>query len=236
VKPLEAKKTFDDVWTAELEKRNEEKRQNPYKDLLEGSDEKFEASKDSLDERDYEMLRKKRLAEMKAKAARNKFGQVYEINETEWVREINEVDPDVFVVVHLMAKNKAECIHFNRTLSAIAAKFKFIKCVCIEAYKAAKGFPDELCPTVLIYKEGKQYKQIQGFDKLGGPKNSVEKFEWLLHVAGVVETDLTEVPGDTPSRRGNDDSDADPEVVQRVLREARSKIIAEDDESWLQDD
>jgi hypothetical protein len=44
---------------------------------------------------------RRRLEEMKEKAAKSKFGEIVEINEPEYKREVTEAPEDTFVVVFL---------------------------------------------------------------------------------------------------------------------------------------
>ena len=45
--------------------------------------------------------RQQRLAEMREKMSRAKFGQVIEISKPDYVREVNEAGQDIWVVLHL---------------------------------------------------------------------------------------------------------------------------------------
>ena len=47
------------------------------------------------------MRRQKRIAEMKAEASREKFGQVIQISKPDFIKEVTEASQEVWVVVHL---------------------------------------------------------------------------------------------------------------------------------------
>jgi hypothetical protein len=46
-------------------------------------------------------LRAKRLQELKEKQARDKYGSVMHIGQTEWVKEVTQAPPEDYVVAHL---------------------------------------------------------------------------------------------------------------------------------------
>lgn len=46
-------------------------------------------------------IRKKRLAEMKALAAKSKFGSVLPLERPDYVREVTEASNDCYVVLHM---------------------------------------------------------------------------------------------------------------------------------------
>lgn len=56
-----------------------------------------------------ETVRAQRLAEMRAKAAAARFGELYEISKADWVREVTDASKSVTVVAHLYEDGIVEC-------------------------------------------------------------------------------------------------------------------------------
>jgi len=56
---------------------------------------------DDDDDRVLQSYRERRLRELKEKAARERFGEVVEINKAEWVTEVTDASKQSWVVVHL---------------------------------------------------------------------------------------------------------------------------------------
>ena len=49
------------------------------------------------------------MAEMKAKAAAARFGELYEISKADWVREVTDASNSATVVAHLYEDGIVEC-------------------------------------------------------------------------------------------------------------------------------
>lgn len=71
------------------------------KDLAEMDLSDLDELEDDEDERVLAEYRAKRIAEMKALAAKSKYGQVLEINGDTYVAEVNNAGEGVWVVLHL---------------------------------------------------------------------------------------------------------------------------------------
>merc|ERR1719259_1226204 len=56
---------------------------------------------DEEEERILLQMRQQRIAEMKARMEKSKFGYVREITAVDYVQEVNKAGDDVFVVLHL---------------------------------------------------------------------------------------------------------------------------------------
>ncbi|KAL1465308.1 hypothetical protein WDU94_004890 [Cyamophila willieti] len=145
---------------------------------------------DEEDERVLAEYRAKRIAEMKAMAARSK---VLEINGDTYVSEVNNAGEAVWVVLHLYRQGIPLCSLINHHLTELAAKFpttKFIKSIsttCIPNY------PDKNLPTLFIYYEGKMKTQMVGSEEFR-TNMSVEELEYILGQVKAVPTSITEDP------------------------------------------
>ena len=56
---------------------------------------------DEIDEKTLQHYRQKRLQELKEQMARNRFGRVLTISQTEYSQEVTQAGPGVYVVLHL---------------------------------------------------------------------------------------------------------------------------------------
>lgn len=117
-------------------------------------------------------LRAKRLQELKEKTARDKYGIVYHIGQTEWVKEVTQAPVEDYVVAHLYVHGKPECQTLNNCMDNLAARynkltasfhrgcvdpsmcyrFRTVKFVRIRSIDAIPDYPDRFCPTVIVYK------------------------------------------------------------------------------------
>jgi hypothetical protein len=135
---------------------------------------------DDLEDSVLEQYRAKRLAALRAESQRNIYGQLFQIREQEFVKEVSQAPKDHYVVVHLSASTEAECQVLNKLLALVAAQHKYVKFCVIRAQEAIHNFPNSKCPTVLVYHSGniiKQYEKLGGF---GGARASAASIEWAL--------------------------------------------------------
>jgi len=150
---------------------------------------------DDLEEDVLKKYRERRIAEMKANAEKAKFGLVYHISEKQFVKEVTEAAAaaGVFVVCHLY-NGKDECELVNSLRDQLAPKFRAVKFVKIASRECIHNYPDEKCPTLLIYTKGDIHEQIIGITRFGGSSMSLKSFEWGLAALGVLKTELEENP------------------------------------------
>jgi len=188
--------------------------------------EELDELEDDIEEDEMRKYRAKRIAELKAKASREKYGTVIELNhKDDFVTEVTEASEEegLFVVCHLYVFSKDECILLNRHLDNLAKRFPAVKFVKIKSTECIANYPDKRCPTLLIYHKGDIHRQIIGLSSFGGPKTTEQTLEWGLAGIGVLKTELEENPL-TKSRmqikrhvksRGKDDG-ADDESISDV--------------------
>lgn len=155
----------------ELEEMIDEAIKSNYENRLEGKDLDELEELEGLEDDDFlEMYKNKRINEMKNLQKNNDklFGQVIEISKPDWNVEITEASEKYTVFVHL----KNESILQSRLLSLILRKvsndYKNIKFVEIESKRAIENYPDNNCPTILIYKNGELIKQLVTLLMLNG--------------------------------------------------------------------
>lgn len=154
----------------------------------------LEALEDDEDEDILDQFRKKRMEELKAQQARNKFGELVQIGEQDFIPQVTKASEDVYVVCHLFIHAKLECQLLNKHLATLARKFKDVKFVKIIATECIKNYPDSNSPTILIYHKGDILKQIIGLGLFGGLKMNEDSLEYILASLGVVRTDIEDDP------------------------------------------
>jgi len=149
---------------------------------------------DDEEEKILFQYKQKRMNEMKAELAKSRFGEVLEITAVNYVQEVNQAGPGVWVVLHLYKHGIPMCSLLNQYMTQLALKFpttKFIKSistVCIP------NFPDKNVPTIFVYHEGDMKKQFVGPDSLRGTNLTIEEFEYVLGKAGAISTKILKDP------------------------------------------
>lgn len=145
---------------------------------------------DDYDEDTLTKYRRRRLEEMKAKAARNKFGQYIQISEPEFIPEVSKAEAGVFVILHLFNHSKTECKLLHQHLDVLAAKHKYAKFRKIVAQECIHNFPESQCPTILVYKDGDVVAQISGLSEFAGLRSTPECVEFALAKKGILESEI----------------------------------------------
>lgn len=151
---------------------------------------------DDLDDEVLESYRKKRLAELHTKQKSERFGVYSEISQTDYVKEVTEASKQCWVVCHLSKSGLLASKVLDRVFAALAKKFRAAKFVHIIANLCIPNYPDQKCPTVLLYHQGDMQAQIVGIENLGGINQpNSDTMEWLLAKQyHVFETELEEDP------------------------------------------
>ncbi|KAK9702932.1 Proteolipid protein 2 [Basidiobolus ranarum] len=141
---------------------------------------------DEEDERVLLEYRQKRMAEMQAQAEKDVFGELTQISEQDFVKEVTEASKEVSVVVHLFKDQYPACRLMNAHLSTLAQKYKSTKFVKIISDNCIHGYPDQNLPTLLIYVAGDLRKQQIGLLGLGGMSMKPEDLENLFDTCGAI--------------------------------------------------
>jgi len=152
-------------------------------DPLEKKD--LEQLKDLEDDEDEEVLRmyeQKRMDELKQHSQRPKFGTVIEFRKQDYVIEVTNAPKDVFVVCHLYQNWSETSNIFSRIFDNLAKKFVFVKFCRIVANNCIENYQDKDVPGIIIYQNGKLFKQfIPATPFFGGSKiNWKSKFNLLI--------------------------------------------------------
>lgn len=107
--------------------------------------EKFDELEELDDENVLLAFREKRLAELQAKAARARFGELIEIHEPDYVAEVTS-QRDIFVVVFLFKVGVPRCDILEAYLRPVAAKYKSTKFVKIRSESVSIVY----CPVNIV--------------------------------------------------------------------------------------
>jgi len=183
--PVEQKDDDDEF----LDFLNQEK-EDP---LAKKSLEELNSLEDDVAEDTLAIFRERRLKELQFKQAREIYGSVPTITQSEWQREVTQIT-DTFVVVHLFMFSVPDCQFLSQLMESVARKFRACKFVKIVAQDAVPNFPEANVPTILVYRNGSVFKQFVGLLEFGGKKSTADTVEWVLANAGIIMSDIIENP------------------------------------------
>eukprot|EP00658_Telonema_sp_P-2_P001914 TRINITY_DN1070_c0_g1_i10.p1 TRINITY_DN1070_c0_g1~~TRINITY_DN1070_c0_g1_i10.p1 ORF type:complete len:188 (+),score=64.29 TRINITY_DN1070_c0_g1_i10:136-699(+) len=141
--------------------------------------------------------RESRMAELLDQQKREKFGQLFQVKQDEYVKQITEASQELGatpVFVHLYQDYIPECKLLNECWRELARRHKHIKFVCIRSTDANADFPDSALPTQLVYLNGIVADRTVGFKSHGGDPFTPDGLEWLYAQKGWCQTELEEDP------------------------------------------
>lgn len=163
------------------------------------ADASLEELEDAIDEDEIENLmfekyRAARLAEMKAAAAKDKFGGLVHVTAQDYVKEVSEAPADILVVVHLYQDYVQECVRLNEVLQELSVRHKDVKFCKIKSTDANAEYPDRCLPTMVVYKGGDVLDRIVALKTNGGHPVTADGLEWRFAQQGFMKTELEEDP------------------------------------------
>jgi hypothetical protein len=127
---------------------------------------------DDVEEGTLEALRAARLAAIKARAARERFGAVYPLAKADFVREVNEASQEHWVLIDMFKDGIAESNKCSELLRELARRHPAVKFLKIRSTDCVEKWPDGSTPCLLTYRHGKMQRQLIGLDFCGGPERS----------------------------------------------------------------
>ncbi|KAI9917273.1 hypothetical protein PsorP6_013072 [Peronosclerospora sorghi] len=163
----------------EEEEEHVDPRENATLDELDEMDDDYD------DDAELARIRARRMEEMKAAAARNKFGEVYAISKDEWTKEVTEGSQENWVIAYLWEKAREECKVMDHVLRQVAQQHRDVKFVSIQAQACIENWPSRNCPTLFLYHKGALQTQLLGIRQLNGLEMKVEDLETYLAKAKV---------------------------------------------------
>ena len=124
------------------------------------------------DSRALEGYRERRIAELKARAAKNRFGEMRALVRSDFVAEVSEASKEAWVVVFLHQSHVPDSQLLARALAPLAPRHAATKFLSIKADACIENYPDRNVPTLLLYHDGVLQSQVVGLAELGGPRVS----------------------------------------------------------------
>ncbi|KAI9351058.1 thioredoxin-like protein [Pilaira anomala] len=214
-KDVEKDDRMEDAFVDMVRAREEKLNSLENKDLDE-----LDELEDLEDDQILNQYRHKRMMEMQALAAKEKFGEVYDISKPDFIREVTEASKDCYVVVHLYKDYIPACKLMNRCLAELAAQFKATKFVRIVSDQCIPNFPDHNVPTILIYGEGDIKANLAGAIQFGGMKMTAKSLRAVLSQYGAV-----------PPEKVPDQNDADNQPKKTIYQSRGTAALSSDEES-----
>ncbi|PKI59263.1 phosducin-like protein 3 [Punica granatum] len=129
--------------------------------------EDLEDDPDLDDDRFLVEYRKKRLAEIREAVKVQKYGSLIPISGSDFVREVSQAPPEVWVVVILYKDGIQECGVLMQCLDELAAKYPATKFVKIISTDCIPNYPDRNLPTLLVYNNGAVKANYVGLHSFG---------------------------------------------------------------------
>jgi len=156
---------------------------------------------DELDELEDEeeekillQMRQQRIAEIKAKMEKSKFGSVREITAVDYVQEVNKAGEGIDVVLHLYKQGIPLCALLNEYMNRLAPRFPETKFLRAISTTCIPNYPDKNLPTIFVYKEGTMKSQLVGPHEFRGVNLTEQEFEYLLGKNGAIDTKIKDDP------------------------------------------
>ncbi len=151
---------------------------------------------DEEEERVLEEYKRQRMAEIRARQAAAKFGDVREISAEDYVSEVNRAGEGVNVVLHLYKQGIPLCALINQQLSALSAKFPQVKFLKSISTTCIPNYPDRNLPTLFFYREGAMRGQLAGPHMFRGTGQTQDELEFMLGRLGALDgiTQITKDP------------------------------------------
>jgi len=168
-------------------------KQKDLGDDLDDIDRLLEEDMDDEEEAIFNKIRMERMAELKQKQSKDKYGTVIDINGQSWKQEVNQAGDDIWVIVHLYDKGVMLSNILNNHFVQLANKYKHVKFVRGVAKECVPNYPDKNLPTVFVYRNGTLAIQWIGGGNFGrDPK--LEEVEWMLHEKTIVTSEMEQDP------------------------------------------
>jgi len=170
---------------------------------------------DEEEERILLQMRQQRIAEIKKRSEKARFGDVREISAVDYVQEVNKAGEGIMVVLHLYKQGIPLCALLNEYLNRLAAKFPCTKFIRSISTTCIPNYPDKNLPTIFVYYEGGMKGQLVGPHEFRGMNLTEQEFEYLLGKTGAIDTDIKDDPKPKvkdvmmSSLRQDEDSDGD---------------------------
>ncbi|GBG29384.1 Phosducin-like protein [Hondaea fermentalgiana] len=165
-----------------------EKEVDPDEELLTKTLEELDVLEDDIEEDVLEKIRRQRLEELKAEAARHRFGDVLPLSRQDFIREVTDASRECWVVLEMFKDGIEESAKCTQLLRELAPRQPSVKFMRILSTNCIERWPDASVPTLFLYHGGRMVKQLTGLDFCGGILlSTVDTMEHALASLGVFE-------------------------------------------------
>ena len=212
-----------------------EGRRIAHEKRLEGKDQdELDELEDEEDEEFLKQYRQKRMRELGALTKRSIHGSVYHISKPEYSLEVTEASKDWVVLVNLTSSTSTnvESSILSDLWRRAAKEYSDIKFCQIRADQAIEKYPDQNCPTILVYKNGDIIKQTVTLMTMGGLRMSMLELDNLLvEVGAVPENDMRVI------KRCREHEEAEEEkIMSKIIRSSSNRNVKsmddDEDDDW----
>jgi hypothetical protein len=215
-----------DKWESEKEETKDKKWiDGKHQQELEEMD-----NDETKDDRFLEEYRQKRIAALQKAAMRPRFGTVEEIRGSEFVSQVSQAGPEIWVICHLYKEGNSGCGIINKALEQLAKRYPSTKVLKSVSTDCIPNYPDKNLPTLLLYHEGICKQHIIGLAALGGPNVTAELLAIQLSKYG----DFCPASGDDDEGVAAGQREQVRELVQKLI-EQKELINGEDESSDFDD-
>lgn len=170
------------------------KKKSGAKDLDEMDLDELDELEDEEEEKILLQMRQQRMADIKARTERARFGSVREITAIDYVQEVNKAGDGIMVVLHLYKQGIPLCALLNEYMGRIAPRFPEVKFLKAISTTCIPNYPDKNLPTIFVYNSGTLKSQMVGPFEFRGVNLTEQEFEYLLGQKGAIETKIKDDP------------------------------------------
>ncbi|KAJ1962541.1 phosducin [Dipsacomyces acuminosporus] len=215
--PKQIKITQNDIYDQAVEMAEEEEGKR-----LERLDiDELDELEDEEDDQILEHYRQQRMAEMRAQLDKERYGELVQISEPDYKKEVTEASKDAWIVVHMFRDSVPECKLMNRHLSELAQQYRATKFVKIVSVECIHNYPDANLPTLLIYGNGDMRGQLVRLDRFGGMRTKKKDIRRYLEDLGVINPSQKR---DLPNAGSDSDNDSDDEGSRNTYIDLGRKL------------
>jgi len=136
--------------------------------ITNNNNKKFEENIESEDEEDIEIFLKYKKAKYVQLSMNNEyFGELKELTAQTYFEEIEKAPKDLFIILHIYQIDIKECTEMNYALQQLAHYYPYTKFMKTRNDQIGLyGYPKVGMPTIIVFKNGKQFQVYVGIHRL----------------------------------------------------------------------
>lgn len=206
-----------------------EGRRLAHENRLEGKDlDELDELEDEEDEDFLEQYKQRRMKELSELQKTSIHGTVYPISKPDYSREVTDASQNGPVLVNLTSTSgtNVESSVLSTLWHQAAKEYGEVKFCEIRGSQAIEGYPEQNCPTILVYHKGNIVKQIVTLMTVGGVRMSMLDLDNILvEVGAVKENDMRVIK----RRRVAEDAEEE-RVMSKGIRSTSDRFKNDDDD------